>query len=501
EMRALMHARTVAPVIRVLASMTVVWSEFAHAQPSYRETVSSMLDLVQTHGLSEAAKHATLGCGIKAALSDGDLSTAQKWIDEMRKDLETLGPGYKGWYYASTMRMALLKDDVDEAAKQQSEMLRLSLASGATLACLDAHLISAEVFARRGRERKAQAHLGEAFEIVRNAGSPYFEFMARLTEAYLCLHRGQEAEGLNALGRAMELGRTGNYVNSFVWQPPVMAKLCAKALEAGIEVEYVRRLVRQRRLVPLEVPVELEAWPWPVKIFTLGRFEVMVDDQPLSGQRKVPLRLLTFLKALIALGAMEVPVTRLMDTLWPDTEDDTAKENLDKTLQRLRHLLGHEQILPVKGARVSLNPAICWTDAQAFERLAAKGAKDSDSASFGRAMELYRGPFLADEGDESWIDVTRERLRRKYHQTVFALVEAKERDGEPDRAIEYLRQAVGVDPLDEPIVCRLITLLVQNNRRTEALAVVQKYRKELAEFGVEASSRVDSLIQSPILNG
>ena len=107
-------------------------------------------------------------------------------------------------------------------------------------------LLSVQVF-QRGEEQEARTHLDHALEIARSAGSPYFEFMARLTEAHLYFHSGEEAEGLRALRRAMVLGRAGGYVNSFVWQPPVMAKLCAKALEAGIEVEYAQSLVRKRR--------------------------------------------------------------------------------------------------------------------------------------------------------------------------------------------------------------------------------------------------------------
>jgi len=37
-----------------------------------------------------------------------------------------------------------------------------------------------------------------------------------------------------------------------------MARLCARALEAGVEVEYVRDLIRKRGLIPEEPPVEIE---------------------------------------------------------------------------------------------------------------------------------------------------------------------------------------------------------------------------------------------------
>ena len=129
--------------------------------------------------------------------------------------------------------------------------------------------------------------------------------MARLSEAHLYFHNGEEAEGLTALSRAMALGKAGGYINSFVWQPPVMAQLCAKALEAGIEVEYVQSLVRKRRLVPEEPPVEIETWPWPIRIYALGRFEIQRDDQPLQFVGKVQRKPLGLLKAIVAFGSAE----------------------------------------------------------------------------------------------------------------------------------------------------------------------------------------------------
>jgi len=56
-----------------------------------------------------------------------------------------------------------------------------------------------------------------------------------------------------------------------------MARLCAVALEAGVEVEYVLGLIRRNRLVPDPSAPSLEKWPWPVKVYTFGRFSVVVD--------------------------------------------------------------------------------------------------------------------------------------------------------------------------------------------------------------------------------
>ena len=51
--------------------------------------------------------------------------------------------------------------------------------------------------------------------------------------------------------------------------------------------DYVRGLVAKRGLVPESPPVEAEAWPWPIKILTLGRFEVLRDGEPVRFARKV----------------------------------------------------------------------------------------------------------------------------------------------------------------------------------------------------------------------
>ena len=200
-------------------------------------------------------------------------------------------------------------------------------------------------------------------------GSAYVEFMARLTEAQLCLDGGQEADGLQALAIAMALGRARGYVNSHVWIPAVMAGLCARALEAGIEEDYVRGLVQKRGLVPESPPVEVEAWPWPIRIFTLGRFEVMRDGEPVRFARKVQRKPLALLKALIALGGRSVREEPVMDALWPDAEGDAARVALASALHRLRGLLGREQAVLRQEGQLSLDARLCWVDVWAVERL------------------------------------------------------------------------------------------------------------------------------------
>jgi hypothetical protein len=207
-----------------------------------------VLDLALSTGMFYAAKITLIAAGVFGALSDGDLETADAWTAEIKKDLPILGPGQLGWYYEFLVRAALTRGDVREAALHQPEMLRLGLAAGWCLNDAAVLLVSAQVNHLCGDTQAAHAHLARALAIADTMRSPYVEFMARLVEAELCLDNGQEAEGLRALGSAMALGKAGGFVNSRVWQPRSMARLYARALEAGIEVDYVRDVIERRQL-------------------------------------------------------------------------------------------------------------------------------------------------------------------------------------------------------------------------------------------------------------
>src|SRR5262249_11439398 len=160
------------------------------------------------------------------ALTHGDLETAGPWLQEMVKDLNSLGPGFAFFTHWFLVLDALVRGDVARAASYQPEMLRLGLANGWLRDEVIARVLSGQVLYQRGQQRDARNHLGRALEAAGRI--PYFEFMARLAEAQLCLASGQETRGLRALGAAMALGRKGGYVNSEVWQPAVMARLCAR---------------------------------------------------------------------------------------------------------------------------------------------------------------------------------------------------------------------------------------------------------------------------------
>jgi len=77
----------------------------------------------------------------------------------------------------------------------------------------------------------------------------------------------------------LALARSGSGGNAYAQR--VLSRnraLLELALAAGIETEYVRHTIRLWRLPPPKS--EIADWPWPIRVRTLGRFEVLVNDAP-----------------------------------------------------------------------------------------------------------------------------------------------------------------------------------------------------------------------------
>jgi LuxR family maltose regulon positive regulatory protein len=489
EMRTAMRARDVSPTAIVNASMVVAWYEAATALPSYRQTVARMLELTHATGASyslretgwRSARHTVLCGGLMGALSDGDLATSASWLRELERDVQHLGPMFRFWHHWFIVWEALIRRDISRAAAYQPEMLRLASEAGRALDEAVGHLLSAHVLHARGAESDARKHLDLGFVIGRDLSSTYVEFMARLTEAQLSLAGGQESDGLHALRVAMALGREHGYVNSHVWVPTIMAELCARALEAGIEQDYVRGLIQQRGLVPESPPVEAEAWPWPIKIFALGRFEVLRDGEPLKFARKVQRKPLALLKALIAFGGRGVREELVMDALWPDAEGDAARVALASALHRLRGLLGREQAVLRQEGRLSLDDRLCWVDVWAVQHLLRRAETAADHPDLTRkAAGLYRGPFLDDrEVELPQATATAESLRRRLLRQLVRLGRQCEPANQRE-AVDWYEEAARVDPCEEEVCRNLMTAYHRLERPADIVATYQRCKAALA---------------------
>jgi DNA-binding SARP family transcriptional activator len=311
--------------------------------------------------------------------------------------------------------------------------------------------------------------------------------------------------GLSALKRAMAIGREQGYENIPFWRPTVMARLCATALEHGIEVDYVRELIRKRHLLPDPAASALEAWPWPVKVYTLGRFSILLDDQPLSmGRRTQHGKPLALLKAVIAFGGREVSQGELNEALWPEADGDAARQAFDTTLHRLRKLLGEEAVMLADG-KLTLDPQRVWVDLWSAERLIRdleqtlrKPAPETHGicATAEKLFHLYTGPFLREENDAAWALSRREKVHGRLVALMGELGRCWERSQDWERAVAYYQRGIDLDPLVEPFYQRVMLGYQSMGRRAEALATYRRCRETLhAQLQISPSPATEAIHQ------
>ncbi|MEW6376789.1 MAG: bacterial transcriptional activator domain-containing protein [Thermodesulfobacteriota bacterium] len=283
-----------------------------------------------------------------------------------------------------------------------------------------------------------------------------------------------------------------------------MIKLCSKALEAGIEVEYVQELIRKRNLVSEKSPLHLENWPWPLKIYTLGRFELLKDGKPIRFFRKVQQRPLSLLKAMIALGGKEVRENQIEDALWPEADGDIAYDSFKTTLHRLRKLVGYEKAIQLHEGRLTLDEKFCWVDVWAFEHGLEEagiywkdGLMDRAVQLTEKTIQMYKGPFLGREIELPWATSLSERLRSKFLESVEKLGLYWQQVEHWGKAIECYQRGLEVDDLAEEFYQGLMNCYQHLSQKAKALSVYNRCKRILSStLGVAPSPKTEAIYKS-----
>jgi two-component SAPR family response regulator len=222
-----------------------------------------------------------------------------------------------------------------------------------------------------------------------------------------------------------------------------------------------------------------------VRIYTLGRFSLLLQGQPAIFGRKTPQRPLELLKAIIAYGGRDISLSLLTAALWPDSDGDDAKRAFDTTLFRLRKILGDDRVINLRDGKVSLDSRYCWTDVWAFERLLGRLSRIRNLDTAGRdalalgqitaqLLALYQDHFLAREDMTSWSISLRERLRSKYIHNLLETGHYWETHGFWEKAIICYQAGLGVDDLVEVFYQRLMVCYLELQRYSEGMAIYRR---------------------------
>lgn len=434
-----------------------------------------------------------LAQGIYGALSLGEPSFASPWLEKMSL-INSPRRGDKGLYHYKAASVAGHEGDLKksiehaEQAARNSENMGWPFVQSVTrlnhaLSCFDGGLLE-----------EAQASLDKSLNLSRGV-MPLLECWGSLNGARFSFERGKNKDGAALLERGLALAAMCGVLNMPRWNDARMSRLCAKALELGIETEYVKKLIVKRGLVP-EKPVE--GWPYPIRVYTLGKFEMVIDGKPVESEGKVQKKPLEMLKAIIAFGGHGVSEERLTDSLWPDADGDAAHKSFGVTLHRLRRLLGNDKAIRLQEGIVTLDQGYCWTDVWAFESISETlygeaGGESSPDSLFEKAAGLYRGDFLPDDHND-WSVSLRERLRDRFLRLIIRKGKSSEAEGGWERAARYYAKGLEIDDLMEELYQHLMACYKNLGRHAEVVRVYNQCSAVLKKsLGISPSARTEAL--------
>ncbi|MEX1037736.1 MAG: BTAD domain-containing putative transcriptional regulator [Acidimicrobiia bacterium] len=233
----------------------------------------------------------------------------------------------------------------------------------------------------------------------------------------------------------------------------------------------------------------------------LGPLEVMVDGRAANPGGPKQRALLCHL---VLHAGEPISVAALAGAVWGHDAPDGAVRSLRTYASNLRRLLGAAVDLKGEHGTYRLDLISVETDIDEFraaaEEAASLRAPDDRSKMFAAALDLWRGPFLADL-DQPWLQEESASLEWERQRAVNAWAEATIAAGRPADVISVIERAAANAPFDERVCGLLMRALYGSGRQADALAVYRRLRDGLVrELGVEPGPELRTLEEQILLH-
>ncbi len=243
---------------------------------------------------------------------------------------------------------------------------------------------------------------------------------------------------------------------------------------------------------------------YDVFVGMLGEFSFSVNGQFLSDKSSRSTKLTNVLCYLLLHRHRPVTQAELIEVFWEGEEQGNPPGALKMLIMRLRNALRPlfgEDVNPIISRRGAYrwNEAIpCRVDAEIFEeccRAAEHAAAEEEKAAlYAKAAALYRGDFLPQRTNLTWVVPVNTRLRMAFTAAVkeyAALLEKAERFREME---EVSQKALTADPTDESLNVILIRSMILQKKQSAALAQYKRTVDMLyRDLGVRPSEELQSL--------
>jgi DNA-binding SARP family transcriptional activator len=279
----------------------------------------------------------------------------------------------------------------------------------------------------------------------------------------------------------------------------------AGALTAGAD-DYL--ITGQSETAPIDLGLRITLWlrrtafgaprgrPG-LRIRTLGTFSVENGGRLRLQDGGRARKASVLLKYLLTNQERVIPTAEVLALLWPSTLPDLAATDLRSLLSYLRRLLGlftgsSAQLEHTRSTvALHLDPTAWWDVAefrgwlQQGSYWEAAGQPERALGAYARAVALYAGDYLEEDGDAAWVVPHRARLRADWLHALSTMATLHGRLGQTREQEPILRLVLDAALFDEPAYRIFMRLLAAQGRGAEALLLYRQLEQHLhANLGI-----------------
>lgn len=227
-----------------------------------------------------------------------------------------------------------------------------------------------------------------------------------------------------------------------------------------------------------------------LEVHLLGKFEIRYKKKSIT----IPSRPAQTLFAYLILNAGSAPRReKLAGLLWPDSLEQTARENLRHALWRLRKAFpsSKTEYLLTDDLSIAFNgSAEYWLDAAEIERLSENASADE----LIRALSAYEGELLPGLYEE-WVVLEREHLYATFEHHMARLMSLLQGQARWLDILDWAERWIRLGQKPEPAYRALMTAHAAKGDLSKVAATYERCLKSLREFGVEPSEQTRQLYQ------
>jgi predicted ATPase/DNA-binding SARP family transcriptional activator len=222
----------------------------------------------------------------------------------------------------------------------------------------------------------------------------------------------------------------------------------------------------------------------------LGTFQISNDGSPVDLTSRPAQSLFAYL--ILHPGAAHRR-EKLAGMLWPDSLEETARDNLRHALWRIRKALPSPPVgyLHTDDLTIAFNASSeFWLDAQVVEEVSENASADELIA----ALSVYQGDLLPGFYDE-WVVLEREHLQAVFEHKMARLLAVLQDQGRWLEVLDWAERWIKLGQKPEPAYRALMTAHAAKGDMSKVAATYERCLRALNEFGVGPSEQTRELYE------